>query len=92
VLSLDRLFAKRWAEYAVLTLGVALAVFHFAYRESRRGGFPVFSMRTWEAIWPWVVMLVVLLAIALGPSALRYSKGKSSNADDVLSNNPRRGP
>lgn len=48
---------------------VALVVLRWGWRESDRAGFPLFSLATLEAIWPWIALLLVcLLAIALdGP-------------------------
>ena len=60
-------YQKRLVEIVGLAAIVGLFAFHVAYRESHRGGFPIFSHQTWEAIWPWVLLLVVLLVIRLGP-------------------------
>lgn len=50
----------------VLLAGLTVVIFRQAWRESHRGGFPLFSMQTFHAIVPFLIiaMLAVLAASA----------------------------
>ena len=48
----------------LVIVAVTTVVGHWAWRAAHRGGFPVFSWKTVESIWPWLVLLALGLVAA----------------------------
>ena len=49
----------------MLTLAVTIYAVRQAFKASSRGNFPLFSIDTVEAIWPYLAITVVALALTL---------------------------
>lgn len=78
----NSLLLRRLVEIACILLLIGFFAFHVAYRESHEGGFPFFSLRTWNVLWPWALGFVVLLAVRLGPLiAQKPRPGESDSLD-----------
>lgn len=63
---------------SILLLVVGVRIFHIAFQESHRGGFPLFSLPTWSATWPWLCLLLFILAIILFPVIGQSSRSRRS--------------
>lgn len=77
---------QSWLSIAfILLLAVGVRIFHIAFQESHRGGFPLLSVQTWRATWPWVCLFLFILPIILAPIVLQScrSRRSSENSDNT---------